>query len=173
MVLETLAEVAPSTADKGRLASRACRSIKARCRFRSILARIAAESSGWGLCCSPEPAASSPPSSDGSMLLSQTSSTTEERQLWKPKQALLSRSNSGLPRSKSYMLPVFSSSTVILERFSHTNATLSFGMRLDLIPLIQRHMNCSGQLNKRYQSTYLRYQSQCRFSFSLLALLMI
>lgn len=45
IVLETLADVAPSTADKGRLASLACRSINARCRFRSILARIAAESS--------------------------------------------------------------------------------------------------------------------------------
>lgn len=68
MVLEILAEVAPSTAASERLASRACRSITACCLFRSILARIAAESSGSGLRCGPRPA-SGPCGSDGSMLL--------------------------------------------------------------------------------------------------------
>lgn len=70
IVLETLADVAPSTADNGRLANLACRSIKARCRFRSIFALIAAESSVLGVCCESEPTGSCVPDSDWSILYS-------------------------------------------------------------------------------------------------------
>ncbi|TNN64352.1 Importin subunit alpha-5 [Liparis tanakae] len=80
MVLEIFAEVAPSTADDGRRASRACRSISACCRLRSIFARIAAESSGWRLCSGPRPAAG-PAASDGSMALCQSALQVNYRHL--------------------------------------------------------------------------------------------